>query len=98
MFVQENISHTTTHPTSGNPPRATIEESDESAPDYSSLGLAYNTTDSRRQLQHNVKNQIPNNVRGRYEFAEVHVETDRADVTVPALVEGDDDDYSRLQH
>ena len=77
------------------PSRANIE--DDSAPTYSSLGPEYDTVtaSSRRPQFENVKNQIPNNnISERYEFAEIH---DRAGVTVPVPVEGDEDDYSRLK-
>ena len=98
LLVQENISYIVkqTPATPGDPSRAKVEE--ESAPTYSSLGPEYdNLTVNNSRSQQTFKNQIPNNVSERYEFAEIHVETDRARVTVPVLVEGDDDDYSRLQ-
>ena len=79
LYISYSATQASTSATPDNPSRAknlyihVIE--DESAPTYSSLGPEYDTIiDSRRQQ--NVKNQIPSHVRERYEFAEIHVDTD----------------------
>ena len=81
---------------------------DAAAPSYSSVGPAYEALDSnRRQLEEEEgTNRV--NMRERYEFAEIHAETDNLngaqesqnyEVPVPSNLSGSDgDEYSRLQH
>ena len=79
-----------------------------SNPNYSSIGPAYETlTTTRRQQRQEGGREIP--ISERYEFAEIHTDTDRrvqvgvsaSDYEVPreSVHIGDEDsEYSRLQH
>ena len=111
--VHKNSSYVTQPPTSRTPPQAvrlanptaTQTEGGTTAPNYSSVGPAYESIESRRQVQlEGSANRV--NMRERDEFAEIHVEMDNQNnfhgsmeyevpiVSVPQSTE----DYSRLQH
>ena len=55
-------------------------EADTTTPNYSSIGPAYATVDTRRQVQQEGGTQNRVNMRERYEFAEIHAETDGQDI------------------
>ena len=82
-------------------PTAAQTEVGATAPNYSSIGLAYESIESRRQVQlEGGTNRV--NMRERYEFAEIHAETDgqngAMDYEVPVPSVSQTEDYSRLQH
>ena len=84
-----STASSSSHLTSGISPQADRATDGESGPNYSRVGPAYDTVDTQRQ-----RNQIPTNVSERYEFAQVHVETGRADDMRPD--EEEHDNYSHL--
>ena len=109
--VRNNASYVTQPSTSRTPPqavrpanpRATQPEGDATAPNYSSIGPDYESIESRRQVQVEGSNRV--NMRERYEFAEIHAETDgqngvqeSMDYEVPVPSVSQTEDYSRLQH
>ena len=109
-----NPNYASQQPASGAQPRAQAirpanttaaqPQASATAPNYSSIGPDYESIESRRQVElEGGSNRV--NMRERYEFAEVHAETDgqngvqeSMDYEVPVPSVSQTEDYSHLQH